>query len=95
VLLLHTHTQAGREVGSLNHLNAQKDVQMNELHVSFQNNCAAKADELVKLQNSNKQQLAIKDAEMAELKAQLRLIVLLHAITLDICNGFVTVCNGF
>jgi hypothetical protein len=47
---------------------------MNNLRVSFQNNCAVKADELVRLQNINVQQLALKDAEMAELKAQLRLV---------------------
>jgi hypothetical protein len=42
--------------------------------LAFQKDLAAKGSELVKLQSNHKQQLAMKDAGMAQLKAQLRLV---------------------
>jgi Tfp pilus assembly protein PilO len=49
---------------------AQAQDEANRLHQTL----AAKESELVKLQSNIKQHLAMKDAGMAELKAQLRLV---------------------
>jgi hypothetical protein len=68
---------------------------MHSLRVSFQNNCTAKADELVRLQSINVQQLALKDAEMAELKAQLRLVCVTAYYNIMSLSQIQLFCNGF